>query len=117
MAELTDLRERIDDMLAAFGGLYTLDDILQAIDDGEMQSFTDGSTWIVTQIANYPRKRVLEVLIAVGDMASVLKLQPVVVDFAKSNQCDMISTIARLGWEGQMTPGWKRSASVYVRTL
>ena len=117
MADISEYRSRVEDILQSFGGLYDFDDILYAIGDGKMQSFTDGSAWIVTQISNYPRKRVLEILIAVGDMYGVLKLQPEVMAFARENQCDMAYTVARLGWAGKMTPGWERRASVFVRDL
>lgn len=117
MVDFSSYQRRVEEMLEAFGGLYDFHDILHAIQDGEMQSFTDGVTWIVTRIANYPRKKVLEILVAVGDYQGVLSLQPEVVAFAKEQQCDILWTIARVGWEGKMTPGWERSASVYVRAL
>lgn len=110
-------RHRVELMLQAFGGLYDFEDILTAIENGEMQSFTDGDTWIVTRISTYPRKRVMEILVAVGDYEGVLRLQPEVVALAREHQCDILWTIARSGWERLMTPGWDKTAAVYVRAL
>ena len=53
------------------GGLYTLHDILTAIAEGKMQSFVEGDTWAITKIAVFPRARLLEIMIVVGDLKTV----------------------------------------------
>ena len=50
--------------LARQGDLYTLQDILDRLADGRMQSFAENNSWMITQISNFPRRRVLEVIAA-----------------------------------------------------
>ena len=50
--------------LERMGAVYTVSDILAAIAEGRMQSFTDGDSWAITQVVDYPRARMLDVLVA-----------------------------------------------------
>ena len=50
------------------GGFYTLNDILTSIAEGKMQSFMEGDSWAVTKIVNFPRARLLEIMVALGNL-------------------------------------------------
>lgn len=108
-------RRRVDAALSAGGGLLDFEDLVVAIEKGEMQSFTDGDNWVVTAIRDYPRKKVLEVVMAVGDYNGIVALQPEVVAFAKLHSCEGMLAVGRLGWDGMKTFGWKRTGAVYSR--
>jgi hypothetical protein len=62
-----DMRLKVERALHDGGDLYTFDDIMALIKEGKMQSFTCGDTWIVTQVNEFPRKKVLEIALVVGE--------------------------------------------------
>lgn len=103
--------------LRSFGDLYSFEDLLVAIDCGEMQSFVDSDNWIVTKIDEYPNKRVLNIVLGVGSVDGLLAMQPNVVKFGKEHNCDLMWSVSRQGWEHFMTPGWEKTAVIYVREL
>ncbi len=117
MVDVEEMVRKAEEALEAFGGLYSFGDIREAIDKGEMQSFTDGESWVVTKIDSYPQKRVLNLVLGVGTIEGMLGLQPAIVEFAKEWNCDLMWSVSRNGWENIMTPGWVKSASIYVREI
>ena len=56
-------------VLDRMGGLYTVQDILNLIAIGRMQSFTEGDSWAVTQIAVTPRCEMLEIIFMLGSLS------------------------------------------------
>ena len=44
-------------ILDRIGGLYSVSDILGAIAAGHMQSFTEGDSWAITKVVQFPRAR------------------------------------------------------------
>lgn len=109
--------QRIRRALEMEGGLYEFEDILDAINNGHMQSFSDGDSLVVTRISHFPRKKVLEIIIALGTIEQLMAIEPRLVDFAKEWGCSAMMAYGRLGWEGVMTKGWKRVFSFYMRDL
>lgn len=109
---------RIRRILEDQGDLYSFEDILKGIDTGDFQSFSEGESIVVTRICTFPRRRVLEVVLAVGSLQEIYVLQPLVVAFAKENECELLmASVGRDGWFDVKTPGWERVASTYIRKL
>jgi hypothetical protein len=107
-------------LLDRMGGLYTVQDILGAIAAGRMQSFVEGETWAITQIACFPRARVLEILVVVGALDDCRKLLDRIFQFADANDIGLVQAYGRRGWLGHpLTSGWKiRTKSfLYQREL
>ena len=109
--------QRIRRVLDEQGGIYSWEDILAELEAGTLQSFTEGSSSVFTSIRQYPRKKVLDVRLAVGTLDEIYAIQPRVVAFAKEQGCDLLQAFGRHGWLGVKTPGWERVASVYIRRL
>jgi hypothetical protein len=84
---------------------YTLDDIKSALDAQHMQLWAihDGTLRcvFVTQINNYPNRRILECLALNGKNPKqwISFLLENMYDYAKENQCDYMETGGRKGWE------------------
>ena len=55
-------------VLERMGSTYLVSDILTAIAEGKMQSFVDSNSWAITQVAIFPRARLMTFFIAVGDL-------------------------------------------------
>lgn len=104
-------------MLAQEGGLYTFEDVLEAIKKGQMQSFTLGDTWVITTLYSYPRKKVLHILYVIGAMGDLVKMESEVIDFAKSHGAEMITANGRLGWLKRHFPGWQGTAVCWRKEI
>lgn len=110
--------ERIERILLAQGGLYTFEDVLAELTDGRAQSFSEGESTVITSIRDFPRKRVLELRVAVGELQDIYSLQPRIVAFAKENGCELLlGSVGREGWDNFATPGWDKVASTWIRRL
>lgn len=87
------------------GDLYTLDSILTSIKSREMQLWLvhESGTLVsvgITQILTYPKKKVLDILLAGGDRweewgETSLTLMG---DYAREQGCESIRGYGRLGW-------------------
>jgi hypothetical protein len=109
-------------VLDRMGGLYTLNDILTAIAEGKMQSFTVNNSWAITKVADFPRARQLELIAYVGDLADVDALHAKILAYANEVNASLLSTHGRLGWlrEGSFRRlGWrlKTRSQLYVKEV
>lgn len=102
-------------MLEEHGGLYTVEDILALIGEGKMQSFAKGDTWVVTQVHEFPRKKVLDIVFVVGDMEDLHELEPQLEEFRVKIGADFMSATGRLGWLRKHFKGWKPYSVNFVR--
>ena len=106
---------KLDRLLDRMGGLYTLQDILSAIAEGKMQSFVEGDTWAITKIAVFPRARLLEIMIVVGDLKDCQKLLDRIYQFADENDIGLVQAYGRRGWFNHpLTSGWKIRTKSYL---
>lgn len=105
-----------EDVLAE-GGFYTFSDILEYLQYGGMQSFATLDSIIVTRINVYPRRTVLEIVLAVGKYDEIVDLEKEVIGFAQQHDCSAIVACGRDGWYSKRTEGWERTASVYTKVI
>ena len=100
---------------------YTIDDILHHILQRNMQLWVIEDNdhaihaAIVTQIVQYPNKKVMFILLVAGvkfdDWSHVLHN---FILFAKDHQCDAIQGYGRAGWERRLAPlGFKKIHTVF----
>jgi hypothetical protein len=102
-------------VLERMGGYYTVQDILAEIANGTMQGFVHGDSWVITKIANYPRTKVLQIVVAVGDLDDVLAIHPRLVDFAAEVGASVIQSYGRKGWlKAALERGWKVKSRGYI---
>lgn len=110
--------EQLERGLREMGGTHTLADLLDGIEIGSLQSFTEGETWAITTIVDTPQKRILEIWLVVGDMADAEILHDKVEEYARAHGCHMLRTIARRGWTRQADRhGWTNGHTVYLKEL
>lgn len=107
--------KRLARALERMGGLYTVSDILGAIAAGRMQGFMEGDSWAVTQVIDFPRARMLEILVAVGDLTACRKLHDRIMNYARDNDIGIIQAYGRRGWIGDAERrGWKVRTTSYL---
>jgi hypothetical protein len=110
---------QVEQMLEGMGGTHALADIIDMLSSGEMQSFSDGDTWVVTQVVAFPRKKVLEIFLVVGTLEGAHGLKQEVFDFAAKVGCQLIRAFGRDGWVGEMQKGdgWHNGARIFWREV
>ena len=102
-------------VLDRIGGLYTLNDLLTRIAEGKMQSFCVRNSWVVTQVADFPRARQLQIVAMVGDLADVDELHQQLLAYADEINAGLISAHGRLGWTPEAKRlGWRLKAKNYL---
>lgn len=101
--DLSRYRRSIERALAYSGGTHTYEDVVDMIADGRAMLWAGPSAMCVTEIIEYPRKRVLNIFLAGGDapqtLAEMERLLPIVLDHAKQQGCAYAMFSGRRGWE------------------
>lgn len=81
-------------------GTHTVEDLKQAIVDGEVQLWRGRDSILITEVSVYPRMRVCRIVLAVGDMAELVdEVEPTVCAWARENQCSRVEITGRRGWQ------------------
>ena len=109
--------QKLARVLDAMGGLYLVDDLLSAIAEDRMQSFSIGNSWAITQVNQFPRAKRLQIIAIVGHLEDVDALHAQILDYADEANVGLLSTYGRMGWlrEGSWQRlGWKLKAKNYL---
>jgi hypothetical protein len=107
--------KRLQRALDYQGGLFALSDILERIADGRMQSWVHNNSWAITQITIYPRRRLLEIVAAVGDLHDCRILHGKILVFARDMGVDLVAAYGRRGWARDADRnGWKIKTTSYL---
>lgn len=81
-------------------GTHTIEDIENGIEAGTFQFFCSRNSAVVTEILNYPRKKVLNYFLIGGDLDELIKeIEPPVSAWAKTEGCSLVVGIGRKGFE------------------
>jgi len=108
MTELERCREWIESALEYSGGTHVFEDIVRGIGNGKMQLWPAPKGCLVTEIIDYPRKRVLNVFLGGGEFEQLADMHTDVIAWAKSHGCVGAMITGRKGWERAYRPyGWK----------
>lgn len=98
-AELLRCRPWIEDALAYSGGTHVFEDVVQGITSGRMQLWPAPRGCAVTEIVLYPKKSVLHVFLAGGDMDQILDMIDSAVDWGRTQGCVSMTIAGRHGWQ------------------
>ena len=98
-AELTRCRHWIEAALELSGGTHTFDDIVSAVYAGHMQLWPAERACAVTEIVTFPRRKVLHIFLAGGDMEQIVDMDSSATEFAKANGCSALTIAGRRGWK------------------
>lgn len=112
------MEQRLARALKMAGGYYELEDILSAIREDEMQSFTDGMTWVITRVLDFPRARVLELFLVVGTLEGAHSLSDDIEAFAKKVGASRLIAQGRPGWSKKAASfGWLPETTNYYKEI
>lgn len=116
--ELVRCRQWIEDALAYSGGTHDFDDVAEAIADSRMQLWPAPRGCGVTQIVVYPKKKVLHVFLAAGEMDQLLDMIEAAAAWGKAQGCTGMTMSGRKGWERVLAKhGWAPFLSVMEREV
>ena len=101
MSDLFDvekIRGWIADALQYSGGTHTVDDVIERIMSGHLQLWPAERGCAVTEIVVYPRKKVLHVFLAAGEMDQIIAMIDSAIDWGKTQGCTGMTIAGRHGW-------------------
>ncbi len=107
-------RPHIEDALAHAGGTHAIEDVLGGIAEGRLQLWVGDRCAGVSEILNFPRRRVLNLFLAGGDMAEMRTLQAGLEAFARGSGCQAAMFSGRL--TRSAVSGWPRAWPDYHPT-
>ena len=105
--ELERCKKWIEDALEYSGGTHDFKDIVDGVISGNMHLWSGDNSCTVTLFTVYPKKTLLHVFLAGGDLDEILEIEKSMVDFAKQNGCDGLTLSGRVGWKKVLRDiGW-----------
>ena len=99
LGELKRCRNWIESALNYSGGTHDYMNVVDGVLSGHMQLWSGESGCAVTEIVVYPKKKILHVFLAAGDMEQILDFEESAIQFAKMNGCAGMSIAGRPGWQ------------------
>lgn len=118
MIDLNKYRKWIDAALEYSGGTHTFEDVAQGIISGNMQLWPGDKGCAVTEIVLYPKKKVLHVFLAAGDMAQLIDMIDDAAAWGVSHGCQSMTMSGRHGWLRVLgKEGWKPVMTVMEREI
>jgi len=92
-------RKWIEDALEYSGGSHVFEDVVDGITSGRMQLWPAERGCAVTEIVVYPKKRVLHVFLAGGEMGTITDMIDAATEWGKTQGCTSMTIAGRRGWE------------------
>ena len=113
------MQRRLERALSVAGDTHSREDIARAVADGRMQCWTRGVSMTITEVMQYPKRLVLNVVLAVGKMEDVLGLQNEMMAFGREHGATVMRMEGRKGWAKVLpTEGWKKDhKDIFERPL
>jgi len=111
--ELDRCRDWIQAALDVGGNTHDFSDIVEGVLKGSMQLWAGETGCAITEIVVYPKKKVLHVFLAGGDMGQIIDFQESAIQFGKMNGCEAMTLSGRRGWTKVLNKhGWVEVLSV-----
>ena len=101
-------------------GLYTIEDILENVINGEYEFWTTTDSALITAVQVYPRKSVLHLFVACGNLEELQQLYLEAEEYARDKGCEYITILGRAGWERSFLTtdhGFKVMCSELIKEL
>jgi len=98
---------------------YNWSDVVENVKQGRWYLLTLPNSALLIEFLEYPRKRVLYVLAAGGNLEEIIKSESDVISIAKAKDCNSIEVRGRLGFEKitKDIKGWKKQYTVISKNL
>jgi len=122
MASLSDdlvrCRPWIEAALEYSGGTHDYFDVCQAVFTGKMQLWAAEKGCMVTEIVVYPKKKVLHIFLAGGELDQILDMEESLIKWAKLQGCESLSLAGRKGWiKALANRDWQYSHAIVSKEI
>lgn len=77
---------------------HSVEDVRKAVEEGKMHFWPVGNSLVVTELAEYPQAKILNVFIAGGNAEEIMKIQPNLQSWANHLGCSHVGFLGRKGW-------------------
>ncbi len=95
------------------GDTHTPEDVLAAVDRGDMQLWGNSDAIVVTEPCFYPQYSVVQIAMVAGKLDAVMALQPDIEKFGQSIGSRKLRMIGREGWIPILPKyGWRQDRRV-----
>ena len=94
-----DYRELIEAALDYGGGTHTFEDVVAMVAEGRAQLWPAPRGVAITEIIVYPRKRVLHIWLASGEMDQLLDMIDSAEQWGRTRGCTSLTMSGRIGWQ------------------
>ena len=114
--DLERCRPWIEAALEYTGGTHEFEDIVSSIAQGTMQLWPAPRGCIVTEIVVYPRKKVLNIFLAGGELDQILDMDNDVKAWAENHGCTAATMMGRIGWKKPLAAlDWKFQHGAFIK--
>lgn len=116
--EFIRCREYLEAALEYTKGTHTLSDIWDGVVTGNFQFWPGEKSAVITEIQIYPRRKVMHIFLAGGDLDELLEMEKAIEAYANDIDCNSLSISGRRGWvrifERQ---GWQEVCTTVAKEL
>lgn len=117
---IEDYRVQIEAALRYCAGTHTFSDVCHSVQAGRLQFWPGPRSVIITEIIEYPQRKVLHFFLAGGVMTEIEAMVPGVEAWGESQGCTAAMTTGRPGWERTFLTkqqGWASTHVVFQKEL
>lgn len=116
--ELQRCREWIEAALIHSGDTHDFVHIVDGLIEGKFQFWANSECCVVTEVIDYPKKRVLHIFLAGGNLQAIRQLESKAVEWAKDIGCSAFTLTGRKGWEKALkNDGWEYAHTSMVKRI
>lgn len=106
---------RMRQALEYAGATHTVEDVLHSVEMGEAMLWHSDGGILVTEVYEYPLKKVLHCWLAAGELEAVIDLSRQALEWAKEQGCTTATLTGRKGWLRVLgAEGWRATPLVMM---
>lgn len=79
-------------------GTHDIQDIFECVAQGTLEFWPGKHCALISQVVQYPKKKMIHVFLAGGDIKEIEAMEPDIVAWAKQQGCEALSLTGRPGW-------------------
>lgn len=95
---MTPYRDLLESAIVHCGGTHLFEDVVDMVETGQMFFWPAEKSCLVTEVVDYPRKRLLHVFLAAGSLEEIKRMEPSIRAYGEYLGCDAVTLSGRKGW-------------------
>lgn len=116
---LAPYRGHIEAALSYADESHRYEDVAAMIAAGEAQFWPGPASVVVTEVIDFPRRRVLNVFLAGGSLLELDAMLPLILDWGRTQGCTAATFTGRRGWARTFLTkqGWQQTLVMFAKDL